>query len=168
MAAWGARFGVKCAVQPVVGLLSQTLTRFQTGSEAGSMIQNRGRTQEHDGGCTITMLASSGARSALICLAGDIDQSASERLCSAADWLAAVAPASVLIDLGAVTFAGAALPNFVARAYGALPDGSALALCRARPMTRRVLELTGMERIATLREHLPASPALVNQDTDIF
>jgi anti-anti-sigma factor len=111
-------------------------------------------TSTRDVGLTITVLALADARSALICLGGEIDQAGFEQLSAAADRLATVAPASVIVDLGAVTFAGAALPNFVARMHDIVPNSAALVMCRSRPMIRRVLELTGMTEIATLREDL--------------
>lgn len=117
-------------------------------------------TKTRDSGCIITVLASPDQPAAFVCLAGEIDQAATERLSYAADRLATVAPAGVVVDLEAVTFAGATLPNFVARIYRLVPDGTSVVLCRPRPMTRWVLEATGMNQIATLRDDLPASSSL--------
>jgi anti-anti-sigma factor len=114
-------------------------------------------TSTRNDGLTITVLTSANARSALICLGGEIDQAGFQRLSDAADRLATAAPVSVVVDLGAVTFAGATLPNFVARMHDIVPSSAALVMCRSTPMVRRVLELTGMAEIATLREDLPDS-----------
>jgi len=108
---------------------------------------------------TITVISSADARSALICLGGEIDQAGSQRLADAADRVETAAPASVFVDLGAVTFAGATLPNFLARMHDIVPNSAALVMCRSTPLTRRVLEATGMAAIATLREDLPPPTA---------
>ena len=57
-----------------------------------------------------------------------------------------------LVDLAEVTFASSALPNFVVRLSQAVPHGAELILWRAPPMTGRVLRLTDMATIATLRD----------------
>jgi anti-anti-sigma factor len=112
-------------------------------------------TSTRDDGLTITVRALADARSALICLGGEIDHAGFQQLSDAADRLAKTAPASVYVDLGAVTFAGATLPNFLARVHDIVPNRAALVMCRSRPLVRRVLVLTGMSEIATLREDLP-------------
>jgi anti-anti-sigma regulatory factor len=121
-----------------------------------------------DDGLTITVLESADTGSALVCLGGEIDQAGFQRLSDAADRLATVAPASVFVDLGAVTFAGATLPNFVARMHGIVPDSAALVMCRSTPMTRWVLEATGMTEIATIRPDLPAPAARRGADLEVY
>lgn len=105
----------------------------------------------------ITVLATPEAHTALVCLAGEIDLAAVPALSDVADRLAAIEPAEVVVDLAAVTFACSTLPNFLARVHLTLPDSTTLIVCRPTTSTRRVLEITGMEQIMTLRGDLPTS-----------
>jgi anti-anti-sigma factor len=102
-------------------------------------------------GLTITLLAVRGeTRRARLSLAGEIDLGADGALRASVDWLTRLGPATVLIDLAYVTFAGSALPNFVVRASGALPHGAEMILQGAMPRIRQVLRITGMDDIATI------------------
>ncbi|MET8152487.1 hypothetical protein ACIBSW_22660 [Actinoplanes sp. NPDC049668] len=111
-----------------------------------------GTFQASDHGLTVTARATAGKeRRAHVCLTGDIDLAASAVLSATIDWLTALAPVSVLVDLADVTFACSTLPNFVVRIRRAVPDGTELVLWRARPATGWVLRVTDMATIATLR-----------------
>ncbi|MET0426005.1 MAG: STAS domain-containing protein [Actinoplanes sp.] len=90
-------------------------------------------------------------RCAHVRLAGELDLSTSRTLAQTLDWLISVAPTSVQVDLGELTFVGATLPNFVVGISHAMPAGAELVLRRARPMTEWVLRVTGMADIATIR-----------------
>ena len=105
-------------------------------------------------GCTVTVIASLASYRADVQITGDVDMAALPVLADAVSQLAAASPRSVFVDLAGVTFAGSALPNFLARAYGVLPRESSLVVCRPSPMTRRVLDMTDMMRIVTVGEHL--------------
>jgi anti-anti-sigma factor len=91
-------------------------------------------------------------RRADLILSGDMDISADPVLTDAVDQVAAVAPNVTVVDLAAISFAGSVLLNFLARAHLALPTGSALVLCRPTPVTRRILEIAAMERLAAIRD----------------
>ncbi|GLZ00680.1 STAS domain-containing protein [Actinoplanes sp. NBRC 103695] len=106
-------------------------------------------------GFAVTMHAAPGAPSALICLAGEIDMAASAALSDAVDRLSAATPATVVIDLADVTFACATLLTFLAHLRQRLPADATMLLCRPAAGTRRLLRMTGMEQIATLRADLP-------------
>jgi anti-anti-sigma factor len=109
--------------------------------------------QTSDHGLTVTARAvDSEDRRAHVCLAGHIDMAACAVLSATIDWLTRLAPVSVLVDLANVTFACSTLPNFVARVRHAVPDGAEVILWRARPEIGRVLQITGMIAIATIRD----------------
>lgn len=114
--------------------------------------------QPHDG-FAITVLAAPGTPTALICIDGDIDMAASAALSDATDRLSAAAPASVVIDLVGVTFACATLLTFLACLRQRLPADSTMLLCRPPAATLRLLRMTGMDQIATLRADLPMAEA---------
>lgn len=119
-----------------------------------------GSYQASDHGLTITArLLMGGDRRVNVCLTGDIDNAASDVLSGTVEWLAALAPASVLVDLADVTFACSALPNFVVQILQAVPDGAELILKGASPATGWVLRVTDMAAIATIR-HEPAEPGV--------
>jgi hypothetical protein len=101
----------------------------------------------------ITAFAAPGKVSlARLCLAGEVDLSATKLLASALDWLATMAPATVIIDLAEVRFASAALPNFVVRVFSALPSCQEIILWRPTPTTDLVLQMTDMPMIAKVSD----------------
>jgi anti-anti-sigma factor len=115
--------------------------------------ESDGTYQACDQGLAITAHVLPGdAGRARLRLAGDIDLASSALLSKTIDWLTAMAPFSVLVDLAEVTFASSALPNFVVRLSQGVPHGVELILWRAPPMTGWVLRLTDMATIATLRD----------------
>jgi anti-anti-sigma factor len=87
-----------------------------------------------------------------IVLSGDVDLEESPLLTALVDLLADVAPQTTVVDVAAVTYAGSVLASFLARVRTAIPAGSLLVVSRPTPMTHRVLKLTNMERIATIRD----------------
>ncbi|MFG1926421.1 STAS domain-containing protein [Cryptosporangium sp. NPDC048952] len=90
-------------------------------------------------------------------LVGDVDRASSRLQSEAVDWLTAVAPASVVIDLAAVTFAGSALLNFLTRLSGAVPVNTNLILWRPPPEIEMVLRVPGLTPKSVLR-HGPLGP----------
>ncbi|WCN79427.1 STAS domain-containing protein [Micromonospora sp. LH3U1] len=113
---------------------------------------------------SITVLAAPEAPTALVCLAGEIDLEASSALSDVADRLSAIAPTEVVVDVADVTFACSTLPNFLARMHLGLPNSSALVVCRPTTNVQRLLDLTDMARIATLRADLPTSGSWASLD----
>ena len=105
-------------------------------------------------GCTVTVIAAPGSHRADVQITGDVDTPAAPALTEAAYRLADGSPRSVFVDLAGVNFAGSALPNFLALAHRLLSRRSVLVVCRPDPMTLRVLQMTGMMQILTVRDHL--------------
>lgn len=109
-------------------------------------------------GLTVTARTRPGdARCVDVCLTGDIDMAALASLSETVDWLTALAPVYVRVDLAALTFACSTLPNFVVQVRRAVPDDAELILWRAGPTTSWVLQVTDMAAIATLRDE-PVRP----------
>lgn len=105
---------------------------------------------------TVTTSTPPDAGPACVMLAGEVDMTAVPDLATAIDRLRSLAPKTVVIDLRAVTFACATLVTFIVRLRQASPAADVL-VCRPCPMTRRVLELTGMNLITTIVECLPGN-----------
>ncbi|GAB3973691.1 STAS domain-containing protein [Plantactinospora veratri] len=115
--------------------------------------------QESDHGLTVTARALPGGdRRTYLCLAGEIDMASSAVLAKAVDWLTALSPVSVLVDLAELTFACSTLPNFVVRVRRAVSDDAELTLWRPRPAIDRVLRVTDMATIATIRDESTDAP----------
>jgi anti-anti-sigma factor len=91
-----------------------------------------------------------------LALFGDVDVEARSLLAGAVDQLADAAPHTAVVDLAAVTFAGSVLASFLARVRTAIPARSLLVVTRPTPITHRVLQLTGIEQIATIRDDVYA------------
>ena len=72
-------------------------------------------------------------------------------LAAAVDRLADAAPDTTAVDL-AVVFGGAVLASFLASVRAAIPAGSQLVLARPKPITHKVLQITGMEQIGIIRD----------------
>ncbi|MGN9813675.1 STAS domain-containing protein [Micromonospora sp. BQ11] len=103
----------------------------------------------------ITVLTAPDAPTTLVRLAGEIDLAAGLALSDVAERLSAIAPSEVVVDVAAVTFACSTLPNFLSQVRATLPNSTALVVCRPTANTRRVLDMTAMGQIATLRDDLP-------------
>lgn len=120
-----------------------------------------GTFQASDHGLTVTAHTRPGDDCRVhVCLSGEIDMAAVVALSKTVDWLTALAPVGVLVDLAELTFAGATLPNFVARVRQAVPDSTEIILWRAGPATRWVLRVTDMAAIASLRDEPTEPPAV--------
>jgi hypothetical protein len=114
--------------------------------------------EEEHHGLTVTARTVPGDdRRAHVCLAGEIDMASSAVLSKTIVWLTALTPISVVVDLAALTFACATLPNFVVQVRHAVP-GAELILWRATPMAAWVLRVTDMATIATIHDE-SAEPA---------
>ncbi|MFC6022838.1 STAS domain-containing protein [Plantactinospora solaniradicis] len=123
-------------------------------TQGGTMPQNSdGFYQESDHGLTLTARTLPGGdRRTYLCLAGEIDIASSAVLSKAVDWLTALGPVIVLVDLAELTFACSTLSNFVVRVRQSMPDDAELILWRARPATEWMLRVTDMATIATIRD----------------
>jgi anti-sigma B factor antagonist len=88
---------------------------------------------------------------------GDVDLSNSDALAAAARRIIDDGGDSICVDLGGITFMDSTLVEFllhVRASEGRSPRH--LVLCRPRPMARRVIEVTGLEDLATVQSDLPA------------
>jgi anti-anti-sigma factor len=99
---------------------------------------------------TVTVLP--GRRRTDVVLSGEVDLAARPVLAAAVDRLADAAPETTVVDLAAVVFGGAVLANFLASVRAAIPAGSQLVLARPKPLTHKVLQLTGMDQIGVIRD----------------
>jgi anti-anti-sigma factor len=86
-------------------------------------------------------------------IAGDVDLSDAEELARAAAELHIGASAGVCIDLGGTTFMDSTLVQFLED----LGDDGArhLVICRPGPMASRLIHLTGLDAVASVRADLP-------------
>lgn len=102
-----------------------------------------------DGTFSISVTLRSARRAELL-LSGDVDLPARQPLADAVDQLAAAAPDHIVVNLAAVTFAGATLVNFLASVRAAVPPRSVLVACRPAPLVHFVLRMTDAAQIATI------------------
>jgi anti-anti-sigma factor len=98
---------------------------------------------------TVTVLP--GRRRTDVVLSGEVDVAARPVLAAVVDRLADAAPDTTVVDLAAVVFGGSVLASFLASVRAAIPAGSQLVLARPKPMTHKVLRLTGMDQIGVIR-----------------
>jgi anti-anti-sigma factor len=87
-------------------------------------------------------------------IVGDVDLSDVEELCRVAAQLHDGAGAGVCVDLGGTTFMDSTLVQFLED----LGDDGAghLVICRPGPMASRLIHLTGLDTVASVRADLPA------------
>jgi anti-anti-sigma factor len=99
-------------------------------------------------------------------IVGDVDLSDSRALGLAARELIVADASIIYVDLGGITFMGSTLVAFLVHVSNS--NGRArrpLVLCRPTPMARRVIHMTGLDLLASVRADLPplwpdeASPA---------
>ena len=103
----------------------------------------------------IDLAAASGQKAVWVRIAGDVDVVGESELVSVVGRVAATRCGSVYIDLAGITFAGAALINLLFRLAVGLPGHVSMVLCRPSAMTQRMIELTSLHHVATVRANLP-------------
>jgi anti-anti-sigma factor len=94
---------------------------------------------------------------------GDVDLSDVSGLGVAAQRLIAADAGLVYVDLGGVTFMGSTLVGFLVRIADSGRVRRPVVLCRPTPMARRVIGLTDLAELVSVRPDLPSWPA----DADI-
>lgn len=104
-------------------------------------------------GNPMTIDTATGLDDDAVCLriTGDVDLLGRTLLDRTARHLAVMAYRTAYFDLSGVTFAGSVLVNFL---Y-AVSTRSSLVLCEPIPIVRRVIEVTGLDLVARIDEHLP-------------
>jgi anti-anti-sigma factor len=95
---------------------------------------------------------------------GDVDLSDARELGVAAQRLIVANAGLVYVDLGGVTFMGSTLVGFLVHITNSGRVRRPLVLCRPTPMARRVIDLTDLGKLATLRSDLPSWPDAVGAD----
>jgi anti-anti-sigma factor len=86
---------------------------------------------------------------------GDVDLSDSRALGLAARQLIDANAAIVYVDLAGTTFMGSTLVAFLVHVANNGRARRPLVLCRPTGMARRVIEMTGLDELATVRPDLP-------------
>jgi anti-anti-sigma factor len=95
---------------------------------------------------------------------GEVDLSDARELGLAAQRLIAADAGLVYVDLGGITFMGSTMIGFLVHIANSGRVRRQLILCRPTPMARRVIGLTDLDRLATLRADLPLWPD--DEDSD--
>jgi anti-anti-sigma factor len=89
-------------------------------------------------------------------IVGDVDLADANRLESAARRLVEADASVIYVDLAGVTFIGSTLVGFlvgIGNSKG--PTRRQVVLCRPTPMASKVIHLTGLDELATVRPDLP-------------
>jgi anti-anti-sigma factor len=94
---------------------------------------------------------------------GEVDLSDARELGLAAQRLIAANAGLVYVDLGGITFMGSTMIGFLVHIANSGRVRRQLILCRPTPMARRVIGLTDLDKLATLRADLPLWP---DEDSD--
>jgi Anti-anti-sigma regulatory factor (antagonist of anti-sigma factor) len=89
---------------------------------------------------------------------GDVDLSDSRELGLAAQRLIAANAGLVYVDLGGITFMGSTLAGFLVHVANSGRARRPLVLCRPTPMALRVIQMTGLDKVASVRSDLPLWP----------
>ena len=108
--------------------------------------------------CAVTVTALPGSLRADVRIAGDVDMAAVPMLTDTVRQLSERSPRSVFVDLAGITFAGAALANFLAQAHSRMPRGSFLVVCRPAATTLSVLVATGVLGVLTVCDNRLVRP----------
>jgi len=87
---------------------------------------------------------------------GDVDLSDSHQLGLAAKQLRHPGARLIYVDLGGTTFMGSTLAGFLA-AVGTDGRRRPLVLCRPTSAARRVIRMTGLDELASVRSDLPSA-----------
>ena len=112
--------------------------------------------QDYGRDFTITVTFSPGQTRAVVLLAGDLDIDAWPDLTEAIRQLTAARPGTIIVDVAAVRYVGAVLPNFLARVCQADPAMSLLTVSHPSPMARFILAVTDMAQLAEIDAALAA------------
>ena len=99
----------------------------------------------------MTVEVTGGPQCGYVCIAGEVDLAGEKQLTDALSQLAHLHSNTVSIDLGGVTFAGSLLLNFLTRVSMTMPANTPLLLCRPTAMTRRLIQVAGLDHLGILR-----------------
>jgi ABC-type transporter Mla MlaB component len=119
------------------------------------------------GGLAISVTPTRGRQFAWVCITGDVEVGSDPALARTISELQRLGCANVCVDLAGVGFAGTALLTFLVHVINTVPADASVLLCRAGRSTRRLLELSFLDTIATLRDELPVDVAVLTMDTPL-
>jgi anti-anti-sigma factor len=91
-------------------------------------------------------------------ISGDVDMSDARALGLAAQRLIVANAGLVYVDLGGLTFMGSTLAGFLVHIANSGRVRRPLVLCRPTPMASRVIQMTGLDKVASVRPDLPLWP----------
>jgi anti-anti-sigma factor len=103
----------------------------------------------------LSITSSSDSSADYVQILGDVDLSDSRALSVAAQQLITGDPRAVYVDLAGTTFMGSTLVAFLVHVAN---NGSArrpMVLCRPTAMALRVIQMTGLDQLATVQPDLP-------------
>jgi anti-anti-sigma factor len=106
----------------------------------------------------LTITASPDGCADYVRIRGDVDLSDSRGLGLAAQRLIAANADLVYVDLGGVTFMGSTLAGFLVHVVNSRRKRRRVILCHPTPMARRVIQMTGLDKLANVRSDLPWWP----------
>jgi anti-anti-sigma factor len=86
---------------------------------------------------------------------GDVDLADSPTLDAAAGRLSEAEASVIYVDLGGVTFIGSTLVGFLVSIGSSKGARRPVVLCRPTAMACKVIRVTGLEQLATIRPDLP-------------
>lgn len=89
---------------------------------------------------------------------GDVDLSDAPGLGIAAQRLIAADAGLVYVDLGGTTYMGSTLAGFLVHVANSGRARRPMVLCRPTSMARRVIQMTGLDKLASVRSDLPLWP----------
>ena len=100
----------------------------------------------------VTVAVSPDRSRAVVTLGGELDMEARPELDDVVHHLTVAAPDRIDVDVSAVSYAGAVLPNFLVQVRQAVRAGSVLSVSRPSHETHFVLRVTDMAEIASIEE----------------
>jgi anti-anti-sigma factor len=96
---------------------------------------------------------------ACVRIAGDVDMGGHAVFVEALAHLDRLRCRNVCVDLAGINFAGSALLGFLVRVINSVAPGVSVLLCRPGQLTRRLIELSFLDTIATVRDDMPPETA---------
>ena len=103
----------------------------------------------------LSITRSSDGSADFVQILGDVDLSDSRALGLAARQLIDADASIVYVDLAGTTFMGSTLVAFLVHVANNGRTRRPLVLCRPTPMARRVIHMTGLDELASVRPDLP-------------
>jgi anti-anti-sigma factor len=103
----------------------------------------------------LSITTSSDSSTDFVRILGDVDMSESHALGLAVRRLLDTDASLIYVDLGGTTFMGSTLVTFLVQLASNGRAGRPLVLCRPTSAARRVIHMTGLDELASVRPDLP-------------